>query len=304
MRGTSKLMAIIFMFAGFSFAEEPAAHHFNNTLFDTPLSYNEAKFGMLHAANEESGGDPESLTQPKSGWKAAFLSAVVPGAGEFYAESYWKSVLFVTVEIAALTGYFVYENKGDDEDRRMKNYGDTHWSEKRYWSRVYRIAEDNALWDHDPLTTEGNDQIADADYNETTIARLRDIERNAGLPGFTHSLPETKTQQYYEMIYKYLHQFGSGWDDIPFPAYYETQPYPYSLTPTIAEYRKMRNRSNDFYQTATTMTSIVLLNHLVSAFDAAFTVKRYNKKLNYSFNVSASRYAGETIRTYGVHLSW
>ncbi|MBK8551940.1 MAG: hypothetical protein IPL53_13070 [Ignavibacteria bacterium] len=40
----------------------------------------------------------------KSPWKAVALSAVLPGAGQFYNESYWKIPV-----IAGLGGYFVYE---------------------------------------------------------------------------------------------------------------------------------------------------------------------------------------------------
>jgi hypothetical protein len=294
----------MFILTSFSLAEDPVEYSLQDDNSKSPLFYNTEKYALIYSVDKELDEEPVQVSGIKSGWTAAFLSAVLPGAGEFYAKSYWKTALFATIEVAALTGYFVYENKGDDEDRRMKNYGDTHWSEQRYWSRVYQIAETNGLWDYEDLIPEGSDIIPDENYNAANIARLRDIERNAGLAGFTHSLPETKTQQYYEMIYKYLHQFGSGWDDVPFSSYYETQPYPYSLTPNIAEYRKMRNRSNDYYETATTMTSVVLLNHLISAFDAALTVRQYNKKLQYSFNASAQRYAGEIVRTYGITLSW
>ncbi|MEO8210324.1 MAG: DUF5683 domain-containing protein [bacterium] len=40
----------------------------------------------------------------KSPWRAVAYSAVLPGAGQFYNESYWKIPV-----IAGLGGYFVYE---------------------------------------------------------------------------------------------------------------------------------------------------------------------------------------------------
>ncbi|MEO8665487.1 MAG: DUF5683 domain-containing protein [Ignavibacteria bacterium] len=40
----------------------------------------------------------------KSPWKAVTYSAILPGAGQFYNESYWKIPV-----IAGLGGYFVYE---------------------------------------------------------------------------------------------------------------------------------------------------------------------------------------------------
>jgi len=269
------------------------------------LAWNTGKYQLLATTMPSMDDKPEQAVQPKSSLKAAVLSAVLPGSGELYAGSYWKAAIFAAVEVAVITGYFIYENKGDDEDWKMRNFGDQHWSEQKYWSYVYNIAVRNDLWNYPALETDPDMIIQDSDYDATTVARLREIERNnSTATDFTHSLPETKTQQYYEMIYKYLHQFGAGWDDVPNLLYYEGQSFPFTLTPNISEYRDMRNRSNDFYQTATTMFSVAMLNHLISAFDAALTVKRNNKKLDYAFRVSAQRYAGEMVRTYGIHFSW
>lgn len=269
------------------------------------LFYNTEKYSLLASTRPDVETERKEAVEGKSGAKAALFSAIVPGSGELYAKSYWKAALFAAVEVAAISGYFIYENKGDDEDLRMRRFGDMHWSEQRYWSHVYQIAVREDLWDYQNLETDGNNVIMDTDYDAMTVARLREIERNnTAQTGFTHSLPETKTQQYYEMIYKYLHQFGAGWDDIPSLSYYEGQTYPYTMTPNISKYRDMRNRSNDYYQTATTITSVILLNHLVSAIDAALSVKTYNKKLEYAFQVSARRHAGEIVRTYGINLSW
>jgi len=44
---------------------------------------------------------PQIETHRKSPWLAAGMSVLVPGAGEFYTESYWKSAAFFAVEVAA-----------------------------------------------------------------------------------------------------------------------------------------------------------------------------------------------------------
>ena len=49
----------------------------------------------------------------KSPWLAGGLSIVLPGAGEFYAESYWKSAAFFVAEVVLWTVAYSYDKKGD-----------------------------------------------------------------------------------------------------------------------------------------------------------------------------------------------
>ncbi len=56
-------------------------------------------------------------TKTKSPTKAMLLSAVLPGLGQFYNNSYWKIPI-----IYGLAGYFVYEYK--QSDKNYKYYQD------------------------------------------------------------------------------------------------------------------------------------------------------------------------------------
>lgn len=265
------------------------------------ISYNEEKYALLQDVKKETA--QQQAKEEKSGLKATLLSAVLPGAGQYYTESYWRTALYAVIEIAAITGYFVYEKKGDDEDKVMRAFGDKHWSEQRYWSKVYSDAKAANLWQHGDLNLNGQ-IISDGDYTAETISRLRTIERSGNLSHYTHHLPSTKTQQYYEMIYKYLGQFGAGWLDLEDWAYYDTAANRKDLTASIRSYRTMRNNSNDYYKNATTMANVVLVNHLVSAIDAAFTVKYHNKQVRYSLQASQQYYAGENVAMYGISVAW
>lgn len=245
---------------------------------------------------------PEGYVSPM---KAALYSAVLPGAGEYLTGSYWKAALFAGVEIAAWTSYFIYTAKGDHHDLVMRDFGDQHWSEKKYWSKVYDLAQiqqnagnsefaDLPDFDVDPATsilTEYDAQVVDA---------LR-IYENA-LPGFTHSLPATHTQQYYEMIYKYLHQFGNGWDDALFDVTYDG--YQNKFTNNILRYRDLRNTTDKLYDYATTATMVTLVNHVASALDAAFTAKINNRQLHARFIMGQKQYFDEQVSMYGLAFSW
>jgi hypothetical protein len=72
----------------------------------------------------------------------------------------------------------------------------------------------------------------------------------------------SRTQQYYEMIYKYLTQFGNAWLDADFITYYGNTDL---MTPMMFEYRGMRNDMNHFYDVASGSLNVILINHVLSA---------------------------------------
>lgn len=89
----------------------------------------------------------------------------------------------------------------------------------------------------------------------------------------THELPEddegniVKTQQYYEMIGKY-DQFKQGWDD-----WVTGGP---DLTAHRDEYETMRNKSNVALKNAAYCSMVVMANHLISALDTGFVIRKKN----------------------------
>ncbi len=237
---------------------------------------------------------------------AALYSALVPGLGEYMSGSYWKAALFATVEVFAWTGYFIYTAKGDHQDLVMKDFANLHWSEQKYWSKLYYDARQIAQSDPGSdlaqnlpqYSVDQNTQLL-IDYDADVVSSLRYLERALG---HTHELPATKTQQYYEMIYKYLLQFGNGWDDADFFASYDG--YKNILTPNISRYRDLRNTTDELYDMATHATWLALVNHVASAFDAALTARKHDRQLTMKFRVQSKPYFGEQVNMYGVTFGW
>jgi hypothetical protein len=206
---------------------------------------------------------PKNGTLPpllKKPMLAGVLSAAVPGAGELYAGSWLRGSLFFAVEIALWAGYAHFHSLGQDWDGTFIGYADTHWSEPRYWIS---------------LAGPGQANIPGVDMNNYTqfLESLRNYEKEH----FSHGLHLEKDQQYYEMIGKY-DQFHAGWDD-----FVEGQP---ALTPHRDEYRNMRYKSNTAFKNASACAMGVLLNHVLSAFDAGWKVNSENKKIRTSFRSS------------------
>ena len=94
---------------------------------------------------------------------------------------------------------------------------------------------------------------------------------------YSHRLPYYGEQQYYELIGKYP-QFAVGWEEFGND---ENKSYSYGdpLPQQFLDYSIMRGDANDFYRISSTATSVIIINHILSAIDAAWTTSRFNKAL-------------------------
>ncbi|MCF8267979.1 MAG: hypothetical protein K9I69_07820 [Ignavibacteriales bacterium] len=206
----------------------------------------------------------------KSPLIAGLLSFAVPGAGEFYSGSYIKSAIFFAVEVAAIATGLAYDSKGDDQTDFFEGFADTHWKAYLY-----------ARWTEANLQTL-NANLDPADYpglfydNERTRVNWAVLNRMEDDIGgyYSHRLAPYGDQQYYEMIGKYS-QFNPGWDDFGD----ETTPFVYGnpVTPRFTYYTGERAKANDYYSIAKTAVIIVVTNHILSTFDAAWTAMRHNR---------------------------
>jgi len=113
----------------------------------------------------------------KSLEKGLLFSLIVPGSGEFYAKSWVKGVLFLSIEIGSWVAYSDYHKEGKDLEDQYTAYADEHWLPDKW----------NSWWNSLP------------ESERAVYAH--------------HQLPDTKTQQYYEMIGKYM-KYNAGWDDV------------------------------------------------------------------------------------------
>jgi hypothetical protein len=263
---------------------------------------------------QESMSSDVSEPQPnqKSVGKAVLFSALLPGSGQFYAKSYIKTAVFLTAEVGAWAVNISYNKKGDDKDREFKQYAEEKWSEYRYWSYVNWDAQDNPdlinllvpeqYIDMVPAPNGGTWYLINEQYfnanRETIISNLRQVEAEQ----YSHRLPETRTQQYYEMIGKYPMQFGNAWDDARFDYNYSG---PDNITYNNNFYMDMREESNRLYNVAQNALMVVLINHVVSAVDAGFTTRNYNRRqLQMEMSYNNIRIKGEYLNMFGVNLKW
>lgn len=261
---------------------------------------------------DEQAQDPENFSAPqKSIGKAVLFSAAVPGAGQLYAGSYLKSALFLAAEATAWAINISYNNKGDDQTRVFENYANTNWSEQRYWSFVYSELNGKGVAGF-PDGKYDADIVKD-DFEREIIINWEDAERDLEqfaatqyIIGFSHHLPETKTQQYYEMIGKYPEQFGNAWADAKFNTRYSGSyggATASNLTAMLEEYVVLRSDANRFYDQAGIGSMIALVNHLVSAIDAGFTTRGFNRK-QMRLTYRNRRFVGNYVNMFGLSMAF
>lgn len=219
-------------------------------------------------------------SQRKSPLYAGLMSAAIPGVGEIYAGSFWRGTAFIAAEAALWVFYASYEGKGDDQTRLFQQFADEHFSVVLYaqWMQQYAAVLNPNI---DPADCSGivisNDPNLKP-WDRIDWAKLNRCEEAIGArtgTGFTHRLPRRPEQQYYELIGKY-EQYSSGWDD----ANVDPSNYLTNLSARFLAYRDMRGKANDFYNIATTVSYVLVANHLLSALDAAWVASQYNRSLS------------------------
>jgi hypothetical protein len=211
------------------------------------------------------------FTHRKSPYLAAAFSVVLPGAGEFYSESYWKSAIFLAAEAALWTLDIIYNGKGDTQTDFYKHYADEHWSAVQYaeWINA-NLQYLNGSLDKETYRIPINSDVSLPPWERIDWKALGRVEHEIG-GGFSHSLAPYGDQQYYEMIGKYM-QFIHGWDQTNF----NVSTYLDQLTTQMTWYAGERGKANNFYNVASTAATILVLNHVLSAFDAAWSAHSYN----------------------------
>ncbi len=226
----------------------------------------------------ESGAPTDSTTAapvkgPNMG-KAMLLSAIMPGTGQLYIGSKWKGYTFLGIEAAAWTMAIMYNVKGNQTTKDFQNYAESHWgvNESLYRQKEFYYATLNSL----------PSRISSTPYQGTRADwdLLSWDDKSKYLPSnFTHELPSSHNQQWYEMIGKYLTQFGPFWDDADTSssAYSATGVWSGSST-TANKYADKRYDANKQLKAGNTMFMVVMINHVLSATDAVLSVKAMNNR--------------------------
>ncbi len=220
---------------------------------------NSGSWGLEEPSSSSSESDQQKKHGRKSPGKAFLLSLAVPGLGQYYYGSKVKAAAFVGVEATAWIMHVNLHNKGQELTDEFQAFNRAHWIQDHYEDYleiVYGIRDDQLIPD------------------------------SISAPEASHNLPDTRTQQYYEMTGKY-DQFSWGWDDATLrdsthanfdstfpPRVINSQSTPRSLRRD--QYETMRDNANKKLDNADKMIMIALANRVIAAVEAFIYTKNKN----------------------------
>ena len=192
----------------------------------------------------------------KSPGRALLFSAILPGAGEFYAGARKRAAVFFGLEVAAWALWSSWNGEGNDIEDEFRKFADLDDSDDDGWDALAYLA-----WDSSSISSRSS---------KTHHLPCRSfIEETENFD----ACPETEKQQYYELIGKY-NQFVAGWTDV---IDQQGNPVEFSEIDSVENYHSdlriayedRRNDSNKLLKRATNVTGLILVNHALSAIGAA-----------------------------------
>ena len=215
----------------------------------------------------------------KSPFLAALMSAAIPGAGQYYSETYWRIPIYLAVEAVAIVANIYYNKKGDDATQEFKTFADEHWSVVRFSEWLNTFASQLGATDAAAIVIDPD--VTKKPWQRVDLKQVNAVEEK--VKTFSHRLLPYGEQQYYELIGKYK-QYNHGWDKSD-PS---TSEYMTNVPQQMLDYSAMFTKPDEtYYKYASIAVGAILVNHLISAIDAALSTSSYNKRI--AANVSLKK---------------
>lgn len=229
--------------------------------------------------------------------RGLMLSLVVPGGGQLYAGSKLKSALFFAVEIGGWLMWRDYTNRGENARISFENFADRFWSLKSWVNFIGLFPEVSIKGTHHlQLLLEDGTYVT----SDTLTAGLIEGSR------------VVRDLEFYENIGKY-NQFVSGWIDSTGSTEWWREDKKIGnnienifMTYNKNDYLNKRARHNELLKFAKYSITAVMFNHLFSAVDAVWEVKKSSskKKIDVTTNLFFSPYSSTGIGGIKVSLLW
>lgn len=263
------------------------------------------KVSKVHSIDEMKG----KYRSPK---KALFMSLVVPGSGQLYVGgtnfTYVRGGAYLALEAALWGGWYYFSvYKYDKQVNRYKKFAKEHYSIGRYEKEMYDIVKnqladetEESNFEHRYMST--RESFCEALYGKGNAAKggcyvsgkLFDGDREHANKFRNNpvTMKDENVGSFYDPAAIYQHiadrTYVLGWDDM------ENQELAMNLdlsedSPSeikdlatsdhMEDYRSMRSKANDYANLQARFFGGLILNHIVSAVDAAFTANSHNKEL-------------------------
>lgn len=291
-------------------ADSIAAAMSSSSVSDAPSSSSMSRRDLLGPVKvSKVNGIDEMRGKYRSPRKAMFMSLIIPGSGQMYVGgssfNYVRGGVYLALEAALWSGWYYYSvYKYNDQVRDYKKFAKKHYSIGRYERKmrdlydqdavnyetefrrrylgtresfcdgIYNNASDRGCYNRDKLYT--NDGQFKSDFVTTPVSLGEEIEQ---VDGF-----DDASAVYQQIADK---AYVLGWDDVTDEAVAtnlglenpESATEVLGASDNMKKYRSIRSKANDYADMQAWFFGGLILNHIVSAVDAALSASSFNKTL-------------------------
>lgn len=245
------------------------------------------------------------LNLPRTNPGVALLSsALIPGSAQAANGKWGRAAIYFLTDVVSLTMHLERNASARQNERTYMAYADENWSVTAYAQWLVAYSQANGInngWEQiageiagmDPLW--GNTRQEWSVLGQGFLRIIRGVEVQTPFffdngrvaSNFSHVVQDYGSQQYYELMSKY-YQFQPGWQDfhldrINDPNHEYRYPWNNSMiTDNFIEGRDRAAEFNDQYRQAGNFLRLMMVNHVISAFDGYFMVKLKNSRIETS----------------------
>ena len=270
------------------------------------------KVSKVHSIDEMKG-------KYRSPRKALFMSLAIPGSGQLYVGgstfNYARGAVYLALEAALWGGWYYFTiYKYDKQVDKYKKFAKNHFSIGRYEAQmrdIYlnQLSDETEESRFETRYMSSREDFCKAIYGDAKASNCYVKGKlftndKAHTDRFSVTNPQSLGQEiasqknFYDKssIYQLVSEksYVLGWDDVDSVALGQNllleeaaveSIVPLGQSKNQSKYRDMRNKANDYADLQVWFFGGIILNHLVSAIDAAFAANAHNKEL-YSEDVS------------------
>ncbi|MFH5833233.1 hypothetical protein [Halalkalibaculum sp. DA384] len=307
--------SLVFLLASGTLAAQPLRKNLcsdpvkteNRFSVETPLTMRDFRY-QGGRSSSPSGLVQAMRTKPGV---ALLSSGLIPGLGQAANSKWMRAGAYFLADAILLAVHLRSRQRAKELQQQYEQFADRNWSVVTYAQWLVDYHKSNGIYSQNEHIDELEQQVngrhaaynPDIDWETVDLQTLREVERHTpfitpdGTAGnnFSHFMPEYGSQQYYELISKY-YQYGPGWNDFgidrrgePLDSQYQLSWNGEDMPPHFFEGASLADQFNDKYRVAGNMLAYMLLNHVVSAFDAFITVKINNNRLETESSLFGAR---------------
>lgn len=253
-------------------------------------------------------GIDEMKGKYRSPRKAMFMSLVIPGSGQMYVGgstfNYARGGVYLALEAALWSGWYYFSvNKYNDQVKKYKKFAKEHYSIGQYENKMRDLFDQDARGYESEFRTRylgSRESFCDGIYNKPGDRGCYDKDKlyyndgqfKSDFVTTPVSLGEEMAEIHFDdasAVYQLLSDkaYVLGWDDVTDEAIAtsleledpQSSIQPLGQSDNMKKYRSLRSKANDYADMQAWFFGGLILNHIISAVDAALSANSFNKTL-------------------------